>query len=328
MLIDVARPESWEELNDQVKSAMNLEPRLRVRSFQGLAQAVFEISQGTAQFMSHKKAVGVVLGQTSVFESLLPYYYKETYEVQTVSHTLLTNVAEWVANLKKDTNFVLYSEDHPVTGEIYPFVEELDKLLNEKRICSFRVSHASHLQDAVVIRPYTVRMCSYSPAAAVAILGERFRSPSLMVQNMNWNASTFLPELIAARSSHLTNQLLVEKFEVELATVAAPYFEIPKARIYDRAVCIFADVSAEAVANLLFKKLGLNESEGWQKVATTNMCHWSVIKMFRHWWEPAPSPEQLRGMLIFGVELLSIKDFAKLVISSYEEIKAQQSWNV
>jgi hypothetical protein len=91
---------------------------------------------------------------------------------------------------------------------------------------------------------------------------------------------------------------------------------------------VFPDVSAEALAHSLFRKLGLSDAEGGQKLATTNMCHWSAIRMFRHWWEPCPSQEELRGLLIFGPELLNTKDFAKLVISSYEEIKAQQSWNV
>lgn len=328
MYIDVTRPESWEELNDQVKTFLGLGAHLRVRSYQGLAQAVFEVTQGAAHFMSHKKAIGVIMGQTSVFESLLPYYYKETYEVQSISHRGLQNVKEWVDGLKKDTNFVMYSEDHPVTGETYAFVDELDRLLNERRISSFRVSHGRHYYDSIEVRPYTVRMCSFTAGAAVAILGERFRAPTLMAQNMNWDVSAFQGELSQARQERQQNPLLVEKVERELAPVARPYFASNATRTFDRAVCVFPEVSAEALAQSLFQKLGLSESEGWRKLATTNMCQWSAIKMFRHWWEPTPSQEELRGMLIFGPELLNTKDFAKLVISSYEEIKAQQSWDV
>lgn len=328
MFIDVTRPESWDELNDQVKMALGLGPSIRARSYQGLAQAVYEITQGTAQFMSHKKAVGVITGQTSFFESLLPFYYKETYEVQIRSHLKLDNVKEWVDSLKKDTNFVLYCEDHPVTGELYSFVDELDQLLNEKRICSFRISHARHFSETVEVRPYTVRVCSFTPTTAVAILGERFRSPPLVVQNMNWNAPAFLADLFVARQERQLNRLLVEQFEREIAKMVSPYFSADVARLYDRAVCVFPDVSAEALAKNLFHKLGLSENEGWQKLSTTNMCHWSTVKMFSHWWEPTPALEQLRGLLIVGVDLLNIKDFAKLVISSYEDIKAQQSWDV
>lgn len=327
MLIDVARPETWEELNDQIKASWGLDSRLRVRAYQGLAHAVFEISQGTAQFMSHKKAIGAVMGQTSVFENLLPYYYKETYEVAVVSHLKLTNVKEWVESLKKDTNFVLFSEDHPVTGELYPFADELDRLLNEKRIFSFRISHTQHKFERLMNRPYTVRLCSHGPYAAVAILGERFRSPSLLAVDMHWDKEVFLKSLGNAVSRE-QNAPLVESFETKVSSVASAYFKTNSARLYDRAVVFFPDVSAEAVAQNIFKKLGLSPQEGWAQIATTNMCYWSGIKMFRHWWEPTPTQEQLRGLLVVGLELLQTKDFAKLLISSYEEVKAQQSWSV
>lgn len=328
MYIDVSRPESWEELNDQVKAMLGLESRLRTRSFYGLSQAVFEISQSAAQFMSHKKAIGVIIGQTAVFESLLPYYYKETYEVQTILHSDLTNIQEWVDGLKKDTNFVLYSEDHPVTGELYPFADQLDQLLNQKRISSFRISHSHHFHEGIEIRPYTTRICSYNPTAAIAILGERFRAPALMVQNMNWNSSQFLQEMKSAYQGREVNPLLIEKIENDLSEIAQPFFKPGASRIFDRAVCIFPDVSAEALAQLVFKKMGITSEEGWTKMSTTNMCHWSAVRMFRHWWVPQPTQEQLRGMLIIGPELISTKDFAKFIISSYEEIKAQQSWEL
>lgn len=328
MLIDVVRPENWEELNDQVKTFLSLAPRVRARSYPGLAHAVFEISQGTAQFMSHKRSIGVILGQTPVFENLLPYYYKETYEVAALSHTRLENVKEWVEGLKKDTNFVLFSEDHPVTGELYPFADELDKLLNEKRIYSFRVSHARHFHDSVEIRPYTVRICSFSANTTVAVLGERFRSPSMVAQNMNWDAALFLKELAEAQSPQLPTPAVIEQFEKDVSGIASPFFKSGSARLMDRAVCVFSDVSAEAVAEVLFKKLGLSSEQGWRKLSSTNMCHWSVVKMFRHWWEPTPALDQLRGLLVVGPELLQTKDFAKLLISSYEEVKALQSWDV
>lgn len=328
MLIDVTVPEKWDELNDQIKSSLGLSDRLRARAYYGLAQAVFEVSQSTAQFMSHKRAVGFIFGQTAVMESLLPYYYKETYEVQTLSHAKLQNIQEWVESLKKDTNFVLFSEDHPVTGELYPFADELDKLLNEKRIYSFRTSHFQHLHQNVEVRPYTVRLCSFSPTSAVAILGERFRSPALMVQNMVWEKFRFLEELAKARSERVVNPGLVEKFEEEIKTVGRPYFSPKSSRLFDRAVCIFDDVSAEALAEILFAKLGYSSEDGWKKISTTNLCHWSVVKMFRHWWEPQPTAEDLRGLLVIGAELLNTKDFAKLVVSSYEELKAQQSFSL
>jgi hypothetical protein len=329
MLIDVAHPDKWDELNDELRSFLNLSAKVRARAFYGISQAVFEISQSTAHFMSHKKAMGVVKGQTPLFESLLPYYYKETYKVQVASFQDLLNPTEWVQQLEKDTCFVLLSEDHPVTGETYPFVEELDKLLNEKRIFVFRVSHHRHFYEGIELKPYTVRLCSYGAQAAVALLGERFRSPSLSTQGLNWDKEAFIKSLIEARDGRAQNRLEVEKFEKQITAPARAWFSANNEnRIYDRAVAVFNDVNGEALAQKVFEKLGIPVQEGWRQMDTPNQCHWNAVRMFKTWWQPEPTTEDLRGMMIISLSLLETKDFAKTLISSYEEIKALQSWEV
>lgn len=327
MFINIVHPGAWDQLNDKVKEALGLSAKLRVRSFQGLPQAVYEICQGTAQFMSHKKAVGFILGQTPLFAGLMPYYYKETYEVQTKSAEDLSDVTEWVHNLKKDTNFVIFSEDHPVTGRKYSFADELDRQLNEKRIFSFRISHTQHFYEPNEVRPYSVRICSFDSASTVAVLGERFRSPSVLSHLQSWDEQGFLQSVSQARAERTPQQALIESFEEEIKPLASPYFA-NKDRVWDRSVCIFPDVSADAVAHALSKKLGLSSTEAWRQLATTNMCHWSALDLFSDWWSPAPSLDQLRGLLIISPILLQTKDFAKLLISSYEEVKAQQSWDI
>lgn len=329
MLIDVRRPEMWGELNDKVKDLLRLPETVRCHCYQGLGHAIFEITQSTAQFMSHKKSVAFIKGQTSVLDDLLPYYYKETYQVNVLSHMQMQNVSEWVESLNKDTNFVVFSEDHPVTGELYSFAEELDELLNKKRIWSVRISHFNHLtKKSNEVRPYSVRLCSYTPDVAVALLGQRYRSPSLVAHNMNWRAEEFIQSLQNHASGHREDPLSVQKFETEMEAKANLFFPKGALRIFDRSVVYFEDINAEAVAHRLFEKLNLPPEEGWKLVSTTNMCHWSGMKMFKHWWEPAPSAEMLRGLLVIGTQALAIKDFAKLLISSYEEILQQQSWSV
>ncbi|UYL08868.1 hypothetical protein B9G69_017645 [Bdellovibrio sp. SKB1291214] len=328
MYIDVVRPETWDELNDSLKTQIGLADPLRVRVFKGLAHAVFEIAQGSAQFMAHKKSIGFIKGQTPVFENLLPYYYKETYEVNIMSHLQLEDVKAWADGLKKDTNFVVFAEDHPVTGELYPFVDELDKVLNEKRIYAFRISHSRHFHHKTDMRPYSVRLCSYSGNLAVAVLGERFRCPPMMVQNMEWNQGDVSQELMLSQEGRKLNESLVSSFEASLADIAQPYFSSGKARLFDRAVLVFKDVSAEALLEKTFAKLSLSSAEGWGMADSTNMCHWSDMKMFSNWWEPAPSLESLRGLVIASPTILENPQFASALRESYQELLEEQSWNV
>ncbi len=328
MYIDVVRPETWDELNDSLKTQMGLADPLRARVFKGLAHAVFEIAQGSAQFMAHKKAIGFIKGQTPAFENLLPYYYKETYEVNILSHLQLQDVKTWADGLKKETNFVVFAEDHPVTGEIYPFVEELDKILNEKRIYSFRISHFRHFHESIQVRPYSVRLCSYTGNLAVAILGERFRCPPMMVQNMEWNHADVLQEALLAQEGRKLNASLIGSFEASFSDIAKPYFSSEQTRLYDRAVLVFKNTSAEALAEKVFAKLGISSEEGWLQLDSTNMCHWSGVKMFSHWWEPSPSNETLRGLLIISPTILENPQFAKSLRESYQELLEEQSWTV
>lgn len=328
MLIDVRRPEMWGELNDKVKELLRLPEAVRSQCYQGLGHAIFEVTQSTAQFMAHKKSVAFIKGQTPVFDDLLAYYYKETYQVNVLSHLQLGSVSDWVNNLNKDTNFVVFSEDHPVTGQLYGFTEELDDLLNKKRIWSIRISHFQHLVKPVEIRPYTVRLCSFSPDVAVALLGSRYRSPSLVAHNMNWHEEEFIQCLQKISQDIREDQALVEKFETEVASKVEVFFPPNSARIFDRSVVVLKDVNAEAVAQRLFMKLNLNPEVAWTLISTTNMCYWTGIKMFRHWWEPTPHADTLRGLLVISNQALVIKDFAKHLISSYEEILQEQSWSV
>ncbi len=325
MLIDVVRPEAWDELNDRVQELLSLNSKERVRCYKGIGTAVYEIARGTAQFLTHKKSIAFVLGQTPVYESLLPAFYKETYEVVTLPHTDLIDAKAWVEGLKRETNFVLFSEDHPVTAERYPFVEELDELLNSKRIYSFRVSHHQHFYEQISLKPYTVRICSFASDVSVAFCGERFRSPPLVVREESWDGDAFCHSLIESRRMKALSQDLILKFEKEVSVWAVPFFSDRRMRIWDRAVVVFSDVSAEAVAKTFSKSFG---GQLWAQMETPNMCRWRTSGLFQKWWQPAISLDALRGMLIIDQGLLQNKDFAKQLHSAYEEVKKQQSWNV
>ena len=328
MMIDVTPPDLWEQLNDRVKAHWSLPERVRVRCYDGLSQAAFEVTQGTAQFLSHKRAIAAILGQTPIFEGLLPFYYKDTYQVQTIAAPELKDVKAWVDGLHRDTAFVMVAEDHPVTGELYSFVDELDRLLNAKRILTVRVSHARHFYDKIEILPYSVRLCSFAPDVTVALVGERFRSPSLSAHSQFWQKENFIAQLDQAAQGRRLAAESIAEFENKISSTAKLWFQKGTARLQDRSVFVLSDVSAEAVAQVLFKKRQITPEEGWLKINSTNLCHWQTQRMFQSWWLPLPSLETLRGLMIVSPDLLEAKDFAKNLISAYEEVRSLQSWSL
>ena len=144
---------------------------------------------------------------------------------------------------------------------------------------------------------------------------------------MTWNQDHFLTHIESARKGREQNPSLIAEFEKQIQGVAELWFKEGSARLNDRAVCVLPDVSAEAVLKALVKKLGMPAVEAVAVLGTTNLCEWDAIRMF-NWWKPAPSQNQLRGLIVISPALLSIKDFAKHFVSAYEEIKQQQSWDL
>lgn len=329
MKLDLSLAENWQQLNDAVEKTLNISVPLRARVYKDLSSAILEVAQGTAQFFSHKKCLGFIKGQSPAFDFLLPHFYKEAFQVKLTSYLQLTNVNEWVETLNKDTSFVIFSEDHPVTGEKFLFCDELDRLLNEKRICSLRISHARFSQDNLEVRPYSVRICSWAEDLAIAICGERFRSPPMVVHRQSWHSDGVLKQIHNVQKSLVVNPLKVAEFE-NLLTSKIPalqaWFKQGEERLWDRAVVNFTDISGEALIARLFALLGLKTPQAYSQIETTNMCRWGVTGFYQSWWEPLPTDEDLRGLVIFDAQILGAKDFADLVLSSYEDIKKLQAW--
>ncbi|MBC7370200.1 MAG: hypothetical protein H7326_01460 [Bdellovibrionaceae bacterium] len=317
--------EQWEHLNDQLKIQFALPADQSVKIYKGMAHAVFEIAQGTAQFLSHRRSLGVVKGQTPYFDSLLPYFYKEAYGVQAVNYQDLKDPEAWVAGLKKETNFVLLAEDHPVTGELYDY-DRIDELLNEKKIFSFRVSHFRHLYEKDLVRPYSVRICYWNNDYAIAVCGERYKSPPLMASQMNWHPVQALEQISKILPCH-QDKKQVQAFEDSFASMAEPWFASKStSRLYDRILLKFKDVSGELMLQRLFDKLNVDPAQYFETIDTTNLCRWNHFKTFNGWWEPKPTADDLSALVIIDAGWLVTKDFAKILKSTYEEIQADQNW--
>ena len=305
MKLDLFPLETWETLNSTIKSAWTVPEDVSVRTFADLPAAVYEVAQGTAQFLSHKRSLAVIKGQSFVFQPLLPYFYKEAYQIQTLGHQNLPDVKIWVEALKKDTLFVVFCEDHPVTGEKYAW-DELDQLLNDKRIFAIRVSHNSHFVDEQEIRPYSIRVCSYSQNLAVAFCGSKFKSPPLIAPAGFWGEESLKKEVLTLERKKKADKDLVLKFENNLPEGFQKFLTHDN-RIFDRAVIFSKEVNGEAVQHCVSTALNLPISPAGSDtlIETTSLCRWGGTKGFDDWWEPIPDKNTLRGMLIIDVKLLA-----------------------
>ncbi len=321
MHIDLIAAEAWEDLGDELKKSFPgdlflSDAPVQLRSFKSAGHGAFEVSQTLSLIYSHKRSVAYVKGLSPTFEFLIPQYLKEALQVQSIDWTQLTDPQAWCDGLKKDTNFVLMAEDHPVTGEVFS-TDLIDKILNEKKIFSVRVSHARHLQVSEEVRGGSARILSYGQDLAVTVFGSRFKPQSFTAAQMGWDKAAVLQQ-IQNKRKRVFDQDLIEKFEDQFSKWK--YFENKTQRLYDRAVLVFPEINGEALVHELADALSLEGATRGELMATTSQCSWHDPISFKGWWLPVPQPEVTRGLVVFSAEILARKDFAKLVKSSYDKV--------
>lgn len=324
-LITLNSSENWYIINHSLQKQLGLQQA--VRAYKGIGHAVYEILYGTSSYFSHKKSIGFVTGSTPIFSSLMPYFLRETYEVQKLTIEDLADIEKikaWVESLKKDTVFVAYPMNHPFTGEFWD-TNLLDELLNQKKIYSVAISHSLFGLDKLKnLKPYSIQICSSNSNLAFASGGERFRTPPVLALDLPWDSQI---KLAGQDFTFFEDQALIQNFEGQFKAnkLQANHFLFSQQqRSFDRSVVIFNDVNGEALLQMLFQKLKIPKERGWTLATTPNMCHWTGFQLFDGWTKFTDN--ELRGMCIFSLELLKQNDMVSKLKETYHELKQKQQW--
>lgn len=323
MKLDLISGEEWESYNQKWKDYLSIEnPSIQVKTFKGLSHGVFELGLGTALFMSHKRSVGFMRGISPAAEFFIPHFLREAYNVQILninSFKDLEKQKEWVASLKKDTNFVFLSEDHPITGERVD-LSEIKKALNEKKIFNFTVRHSAYVDDLISPDSYSVNLISLGDQLSVAICGDKFRLTPQIVHQLQWSENIQMNTL----DLQLPHQeKAINKFESQFSEFR--FFKNGESRFLDRALLVFPDINGSALIERLCKKMGISQSEKKYYFDSTSGCLRPGIK-YSQWWLPTPGDETLRGLIVFSAQALQQPDLATHLKSTLDEIKKEQEW--
>lgn len=329
MRVDFHQKDLWESLCEKVRKDLEQDPVRQfsadqpLRVYNGIAQAVFEMAVGTAQFFSFKKSIAVVSGNTWVFEGLLPYFYKESYQVQNLKCSDYSNASQFVGALNKDTVLLLLAEDHPITGELYPF-EEIEKLASDKKIFVVRVSHQAFHYKKSNLLPNSIQIQSWSPDLAIAKLGARVKTPVILANQQYWDHERISLQIKASVQKAFENHQAVVDFESQLPADFEAVLTGTQ-RLYDRSVvCSRAGslpVSGEAIWKMLTSKLNnLALPPGFMAdVDTPNECRWGGFSGYQSWWEPQSQALKSESMLVISSSVLGRKNFSEILASCVTE---------
>lgn len=316
--MDLFPVESWDRLNEALAKSFLLQDGEQALAFSSLAEATQTVLLGLAQVYSHKRSIAVVKGNSWALEFCLPWFLREAYQVQTIELAeVQKDPVGWVQGLKKDTVFVLFAEDHPVTLQTWDW-GPLAEAAHQQKFFTVGISHSRFISDRPSLSPMATRICSIGDDLSVVLTGPRVRINTETVALRPWDLESVIDQL-HKRLGTTQDPALVQNFEKEFSDFALLDPETP--RFFDRAILSFPNVGGEALAERLEKALG--PSRG---VQTLHACHWDSLRLFQKWWQPAPTPEELRGSLLLSLEILQTKDFAKILRQTYEDLQSQQSW--
>jgi hypothetical protein len=299
-------PESWDHLCTAIKSLWGLDShKCQIKVYRGVSHALYEITQGLTVMFPHKQGVGHIEHMSPYFEPLMVGFSRLGYQIHTTPSTALHDPAAWVAALVKDTVFVLWSDDDPLTGQLYPSAP-LREQLKDKRIFQIRVSHSSHLRPTPKAPgPYDIEVCSVTPDLCVAITGERARFVDAVTPQMPWRTQEILA-LLKNQKPLVEDAAKVQVFETDARTGFTPLLTKPE-RLYDRAVLFARDVDGFSVISELAKalKIEIGEPGGESLLETTSLCRWNTLNGLKWFSDQGREPEIVRGLVIIDQSLLS-----------------------
>ncbi len=300
MRIDILPAEQWESLNEQIRGSLGLGSESSVKVSPGVFPALIETILGFNQFFSHKKALGIIKGMNPHFEWALPYLYKDAYSAQGISVSQLSEPIKWVESLKKETNFVLIPEDHPVTGEMLSpqILSAIENKLNDLKIFCIRLSHFAFGRRDFEIKPYSVRICSVSPQVALILSGTKVKLPAVLSHKMNWSVSQTFQSVKKYFSEFSEDRELILDFERNLPEGFFPVLDSPH-RVWDRSVISHRGVNSAALLTALGESF-----DGGDQLLSASLCDWGSINLYDSWWENRPEKEVLRGLMLFSPQAI------------------------
>lgn len=322
MLLPLQAPEIWDVLNEEIRQELGYKNENPVRCYPNLYSAVEEITSQLISFLAHKRNFTWIKGFSPTFEAPLSGFLRDGLQIQNVDWKVLSQFTgqevQWVEALPKDTLFVLAFEDHAVTGQKMNLVE-FEKALNAKKIFFIKVSHFSLPKSTEELSPFTVHIGpSGYGSLALTVCGSRFRAPERGIPYHPWVQFDRSQRVVLSE-----DQKLVQKIENEFPE--EKWFSDSDLRRFDRIALIFKDLAGDRVLKRLEAKLKIQLSEN--QAQTTHNCHWNSIKLFKSWWTPTPSPEQLRGLILISTDIAKRDDFIPVLKDTLKELRQEAQWS-
>lgn len=314
--------ENYQALNEKLSIAFSdkFGTALKVRAFENFMFAGYDLCFGLLQFLSHRPKIGIVRAGTSLQEYLLPHFYR--LQTPLVFKKENENFSQYISQFDHEVNFVLWSSENEITGEILLNQEqrqEIHKTLTTKRIFSIEVKSKFTAQDAEIIKQsaYAVMVEAgtvFSKEQCLIFHSEKLKTPSLIGHYQN----SLKPINDYLVHPQVNNTVLLKSAETSLLSFFNRY-AIKPATLEDRFVLYSKTVAGSA----LKAELNLNSSQAF---APSELPSW-VIDTIPAWWPEAKSSDLMMGLLVIDLNALNENSLQKIT-DLHDRLTKQSTWAI
>jgi hypothetical protein len=317
MRIDLHDVGSWWRTCDVYREAVAQaypalkDPALNIQVYPGLPFALKEIGLSLSELLLTKKTIVLVSDGEPEFENLAVFFSERGFQTLILTLAEFNKPGEWYTPIASDVLFVMYSKDHPITGEMYDLTAGLEGL-KAARTHRIAISHFTH-RFIPLLRPlpFELNLLSISSEVAVMVAGERGRIKPLLVDQLSW-AMPDRTEIQKGltQTDDETKSLrreAIENFEAALPAGFRAWFAPGAKRALDRAVFFHEHFDGSAVIELLSQKMaiGLAKPGLAGLLETTSQCRWNQPRLGEWLEQQGMKPNVSRGLIMVDQSLIS-----------------------
>lgn len=325
-MMDYLYAENYQTLNEQLSAAVSekYSVPLKVRAFENIMLAGYDLCFGLIQFLSHKPKVGLIRSGTSLQEYLLPHFYR--LQTPLVFKKENENIVQYMAQFDHEMNFVLWSSENEITGEILLNLEqrqEIHKALSAKRVYSIEVKSKFDQQDADMIKQFGYSIVIESGSAfalnkkCLVYHGEKLKTATLIGHYQNNLASLDHYLSVSETKLQINTQLLKAVDELNLNYFNR--FASKPLMLQDRLVLFTKTVAGSALKTELDLKAD-------QAFAPSELPTW-IIETVQAWWPEAKSTELMMGLLIIDLNSVTESLLTKIK-DTHDKLNKDSTWSI
>jgi len=297
---------------------------MKTRFYTTLPLAVYDISFSLLQFLSHKPKVAIIRQGVSVFESVIPIFLRQQTPIQFKAAN--QNINDFLTQIDKETNFVLWSAENEITGEIIyseSQCHEIHKILSEKKIFSIQILHTQRgLNKAEILKNNFAilieRQGLFGLSQVQIYFTEKLKAPTLIGAFQKNNFQN--PEYPAADNPAAEVELkILLNFQYE------KLFQATISYLQDRKVFIFKNCAGQMMMQKLIERKSITPE---MIFATSALSTW-VLDTFKNWWIESEKPSLLLNLVVISSQAFKLNlNLESEILDVYKEIQIETSWAI